>query len=70
MIDPTVFTADHFNALVEAQTCFVNAIVAVLPRAQRQALAHELTAASNRADHFKHPLAPELLQAWAQRAKQ
>jgi hypothetical protein len=69
MIDSTVLSTDHFNALVEAQNCFVTALIAVLPRAQRQALAHELTTAANRAGHFGHPLAPELLQAWAQRAK-
>lgn len=70
LIDPTPFTAETFNALIEAQHCFVASLIAVLPRAQRQVLAQELTAQANRVGQYSHPLAPQLLKEWAQRARQ
>lgn len=68
-IDPIPFTAEHFKGLIAAQDHFVTALIAVLPRAQRQALAQELTALANRTGDDKHLLTLDLLQAWAHRAR-
>ena len=69
MIDQIPFTAEHFRGLIAAQDYFVTALITVLPRAQRQALAHELTTLANRTGDEKHLLTLDLLQQWAQRAK-
>ena len=69
LTDPVPLTAETFNALIAAHDCFVAAVTAVLPRAQRQALAQELTARSNQPGRFTHGFAPALLQQWAQQAK-
>lgn len=66
-LDPVYFNAETFSALVDAQHSFVASLLAVLSRAQRQALSQELTAHANRAGH---PMTYDLLQQWAHRAKQ